>query len=107
VRPSPLSRGGEYRPGGGGCGAGSDAASLAPCSLAGVLVTLWIIDRLGRKKTMALCFVVFSFCSLLLFICVGRYVMAPALCGQLAYFSAGGQWLFGPAGCGLHPLGVI
>ncbi|ERE75203.1 synaptic vesicle 2-related protein, partial [Cricetulus griseus] len=37
----------------------------------GVLVTLWVIDRLGRKKTMALCFVIFSLCSLLLFICIG------------------------------------
>lgn len=50
-----------------------------PCSLAGVLVTLWIIDRLGRKKTMALCFVIFSLCSLLLFICVGRWVVNSAL----------------------------
>lgn len=49
--------------------------STCPCCpppLAGVLVTLWVIDRLGRKKTMALCFLIFSFCSLLLFICVGR-----------------------------------
>ncbi|EPY87335.1 synaptic vesicle 2-related protein [Camelus ferus] len=43
----------------------------------GVLVTLWIIDRLGRKKTMALCFVIFSFCSLLLFICVGSLASCP------------------------------
>uniref|UniRef100_A0A8C0LCU7 SV2 related protein n=1 Tax=Canis lupus dingo TaxID=286419 RepID=A0A8C0LCU7_CANLU len=48
----------------------------------GVLVTLWIIDRLGRKKTMALCFVIFSLCSLLLFICVGRWVVKPALPSQ-------------------------
>lgn len=78
-----------------------------PCSLPGVLVTLWIIDRLGRKKTMALCFTVFSFCSLLLFICVGRWVLKPALSGQQADFSGCGQWLFEPAGCGLHPLWVI
>lgn len=38
----------------------------------GVLVTLWIIDWVGRRKTMALSFLVFSFCSLLLFLCVGR-----------------------------------
>lgn len=55
-------------------GIGSHLRSCPPCPsfLAGVLVTLWIIDRLGRKKTMALCFIIFSFCSLLLFICVGR-----------------------------------
>ncbi|XP_061585116.1 synaptic vesicle 2-related protein isoform X2 [Cololabis saira] len=28
----------------------------------GLLVTLWAIDRLGRRKTMALCFLVFSLC---------------------------------------------
>uniref|UniRef100_A0AAQ4RVJ6 Synaptic vesicle 2-related protein n=1 Tax=Gasterosteus aculeatus aculeatus TaxID=481459 RepID=A0AAQ4RVJ6_GASAC len=29
----------------------------------GLLVTLWAIDRLGRRKTMALCFFVFSMCD--------------------------------------------
>ncbi|CAK7314213.1 Synaptic vesicle 2-related protein [Vulpes lagopus] len=48
----------------------------------GVLVTLWIIDRLGRKKTMALCFVIFSLCSLLLFICVGRKWLVPLLISE-------------------------
>lgn len=80
---------------------------MVPCSLPGVLVTLWIIDRLGRKKTMALCFVVFSLCSLLLFICVGRWVVTPALSGQQAGVSGPGQWLFGPVGHRLHLLGVI
>ena len=77
MRSSPLSRGGEYigcedREAGVVGGRVRHHLPWYPCSLAGVLVTLWIIDRLGRKKTMALCFVVFSFCSLLLFICVGR-----------------------------------
>lgn len=57
----------------------------------GVLVTLWIIDRLGRKKTMALCFVVFSFCSLLLFICVGRNVLTLLLFIARAFISGGFQ----------------
>ena len=82
-------------------GATTEAACHGACSLPGVLVTLWIIDRLGRKKTMALCFAVFSFCSLLLFICVGRWVVKC-----LSYFSGPGQGLFGPVGCGLYPLGV-
>uniref|UniRef100_A0A4X1SR75 Major facilitator superfamily (MFS) profile domain-containing protein n=1 Tax=Sus scrofa TaxID=9823 RepID=A0A4X1SR75_PIG len=56
-----------------------------------VLVTLWIIDRLGRKKTMALCFVVFSFCSLLLFICVGRNMLTLLLFIARAFISGGFQ----------------
>ncbi len=38
----------------------------------GLLVTLWAIDRLGRRKTMALCFFVFSLCIVPLYGCVGR-----------------------------------
>ncbi|XP_005869857.1 PREDICTED: synaptic vesicle 2-related protein [Myotis brandtii] len=57
----------------------------------GVLVTLWIIDRLGRKKTMALCFVVFSLCSLLLFICVGRTMLTLLLFVARAFISGGFQ----------------
>nr|XP_060166161.1 synaptic vesicle 2-related protein isoform X2 [Globicephala melas] len=57
----------------------------------GVLVTLWIIDRLGRKKTMALCFVVFSLCSLLLFICVGRNMLTLLLFIARAFISGGFQ----------------
>ncbi|ELK31461.1 Synaptic vesicle 2-related protein [Myotis davidii] len=57
----------------------------------GILVTLWIIDRLGRKKTMALCFVVFSLCSLLLFICVGRTMLTLLLFVARAFISGGFQ----------------
>uniref|UniRef100_A0A8B9GLZ2 Synaptic vesicle 2-related protein n=1 Tax=Astyanax mexicanus TaxID=7994 RepID=A0A8B9GLZ2_ASTMX len=35
----------------------------------GLLVTLWAIDRLGRRKTMALCFLVFSLCIILFNCC--------------------------------------
>lgn len=38
----------------------------------GLLVTLWAIDRLGRRKTMALCFFIFSMCIIPLYGCVGR-----------------------------------
>ena len=57
----------------------------------GVLVTLWVIDRLGRKKTMALCFVIFSLCSLLLFICIGRNVLTLLLFIARAFISGGFQ----------------
>uniref|UniRef100_A0A4X2KBR9 Synaptic vesicle 2-related protein n=1 Tax=Vombatus ursinus TaxID=29139 RepID=A0A4X2KBR9_VOMUR len=57
----------------------------------GILVTLWIIDRLGRKKTMALSFFVFSFCSLLLLICVGRSVLTVLLFISRAFISGGFQ----------------
>ncbi|XP_040275623.1 LOW QUALITY PROTEIN: synaptic vesicle 2-related protein [Bufo bufo] len=57
----------------------------------GVLVTLWIIDRLGRKKTMAICFFVFSLCSLLLFLCVGRNVLTVLLFIARAFISGGFQ----------------
>ncbi|EMP37157.1 Synaptic vesicle 2-related protein [Chelonia mydas] len=57
----------------------------------GVLVTLWIIDRIGRKKTMALSFFVFSFCSLLLFLCVGRNVLTVLLFIARAFISGGFQ----------------
>lgn len=38
----------------------------------GLLVTLWAIDRLGRRKTMAFCFFIFSMCIIPLYGCVGR-----------------------------------
>uniref|UniRef100_H2ZS94 Synaptic vesicle 2-related protein n=2 Tax=Latimeria chalumnae TaxID=7897 RepID=H2ZS94_LATCH len=57
----------------------------------GVLVTLWIIDRLGRKKTMALSFFVFSFCSLLLFLCIGRVALTVFLFIARAFISGGFQ----------------
>ncbi|XP_044541395.1 synaptic vesicle 2-related protein [Gracilinanus agilis] len=57
----------------------------------GILVTVWIIDRLGRKKTMALSFFVFSFCSLLLLICVGRSALTVLLFISRAFISGGFQ----------------
>ncbi|KAG2471405.1 SVOP protein, partial [Polypterus senegalus] len=57
----------------------------------GVLITLWIIDRIGRKKTMALSFVVFSSCTLLLFACVGRTALTIFLFIARAFISGGFQ----------------
>ena len=78
-------------------GATTEAACHGACSLPGVLVTLWIIDRLGRKKTMALCFAVFSFCSLLLFICVGRCVVKCLRSWSGALWACG-LWIIPPGG---------
>ncbi|XP_062890377.1 synaptic vesicle 2-related protein isoform X1 [Mobula hypostoma] len=57
----------------------------------GVLVTLWIIDRIGRKKTMAVSFVIFSFFALLLFACVGRFALTVFLFIARAFISGGFQ----------------
>eukprot|EP00062_Callorhinchus_milii_P016368 gi/632967586/ref/XP_007900059.1/ PREDICTED: synaptic vesicle 2-related protein [Callorhinchus milii] len=57
----------------------------------GVLVTLWIIDRIGRKKTMAVSFFIFSFCVVLLFLCVGRMALTAFLFIARAFISGGFQ----------------
>ncbi|XP_051887817.1 synaptic vesicle 2-related protein isoform X1 [Pristis pectinata] len=57
----------------------------------GVLVTLWIIDRIGRKKTMAVSFFIFSFFALLLFACVGRFALTVFLFIARAFISGGFQ----------------
>ncbi|XP_067862359.1 synaptic vesicle 2-related protein [Heptranchias perlo] len=57
----------------------------------GVLVTLWIIDRIGRKKTMAVSFFIFSFFALLLFACVGRLALTAFLFIARAFISGGFQ----------------
>ncbi|KAI2664870.1 Synaptic vesicle 2-related protein [Labeo rohita] len=51
----------------------------------GLLVTLWAIDRLGRRKTMALCFFVFSLCIVPLYACVGRCILQQR-----------GHWVWAP-----------
>ncbi|XP_032899641.1 synaptic vesicle 2-related protein [Amblyraja radiata] len=57
----------------------------------GVLITLWIIDRIGRKKTMAVSFLMFSFFALLLFACVGRFTLTVFLFIARAFISGGFQ----------------
>lgn len=57
----------------------------------GVLVTLWVIDRIGRKKTMALSFIIFSLCILLLLACVGRTALTVFLFIARAFISGGFQ----------------
>ncbi|MEQ2172027.1 hypothetical protein GOODEAATRI_016731 [Goodea atripinnis] len=40
----------------------------------GLLISLFAVDYLGRKKSMAICFFMFSLCILPLFACIGRRI---------------------------------
>ncbi|XP_017542365.1 synaptic vesicle 2-related protein isoform X3 [Pygocentrus nattereri] len=57
----------------------------------GLLVTLWVIDKLGRRKTMALCFFVFSLCILPLYACVGRSSLTVLIFIARAFIAGGFQ----------------
>ncbi|XP_077456442.1 synaptic vesicle 2-related protein [Stigmatopora argus] len=57
----------------------------------GLLVTLWAIDRLGRRKTMALCFLVFAICIIPLYGCVGRTSMTVLIFIARAFIAGGFQ----------------
>uniref|UniRef100_A0A671XGJ9 SV2 related protein n=1 Tax=Sparus aurata TaxID=8175 RepID=A0A671XGJ9_SPAAU len=57
----------------------------------GLLVTLWAIDRLGRRKTMALCFFIFSMCIIPLYGCVGRTSMTVLIFIARAFIAGGFQ----------------
>ncbi|XP_071755863.1 synaptic vesicle 2-related protein [Centroberyx gerrardi] len=57
----------------------------------GLLVTLWAIDRLGRRKTMALCFFVFSLCIIPLYACIGRTSMTVLIFIARAFIAGGFQ----------------
>ncbi|KAK2837281.1 hypothetical protein Q5P01_014493 [Channa striata] len=97
---------------GGACGVSKDSKMEPRCSLEckylnsddykdllwttlsefpGLLVTLWAIDRLGRRKTMALCFLVFSLCIIPLYGCVGRASMTVLIFIARAFIAGGFQ----------------
>ncbi|XP_032823753.1 synaptic vesicle 2-related protein [Petromyzon marinus] len=57
----------------------------------GVLITLWFIDLLGRRKTMALSFFVFSLFVFLLFTCVSRTALTVFIFIARAFISGGFQ----------------
>uniref|UniRef100_A0A3B1IXL5 Synaptic vesicle 2-related protein n=1 Tax=Astyanax mexicanus TaxID=7994 RepID=A0A3B1IXL5_ASTMX len=57
----------------------------------GLLVTLWAIDRLGRRKTMALCFLFFSLCIVPLYACVGRTSLTVLIFIARAFIAGGFQ----------------
>lgn len=57
----------------------------------GLLVSLWVIDRIGRKKSMALCFLTFSICILPLYACIGRVALTIFIFVARAFISGGFQ----------------
>uniref|UniRef100_A0A3P9IU03 Synaptic vesicle 2-related protein n=1 Tax=Oryzias latipes TaxID=8090 RepID=A0A3P9IU03_ORYLA len=57
----------------------------------GLLVTLWAIDRLGRRRTMALCFLIFSLALIPLYGCVGRVSMMVLIFIARAFIAGGFQ----------------
>lgn len=57
----------------------------------GLLVTLFMIERIGRKKCMALCFLIFSVCILPLYACIGRIALTIFIFIARAFISGGFQ----------------
>ncbi|XP_031711837.1 synaptic vesicle 2-related protein isoform X1 [Anarrhichthys ocellatus] len=60
----------------------------------GILVILLAIDRIGRKKSMALCFFVFSLSILPIYACIGRTAVTICLFIGRAFISGGFQVAF-------------
>ncbi|XP_024154455.1 synaptic vesicle 2-related protein [Oryzias melastigma] len=60
----------------------------------GLLVILLAIDYMGRKKSMALCFFMFSLCVLPLFACIGRIALTIFIFISRAFISGGYQVVF-------------
>uniref|UniRef100_A0A3P8Z0F0 Synaptic vesicle 2-related protein n=2 Tax=Esox lucius TaxID=8010 RepID=A0A3P8Z0F0_ESOLU len=57
----------------------------------GLFVTLFVIDRIGRKKSMAMCFLMFSVCILPLYACIGRVALTVFIFVARAFISGGFQ----------------
>ncbi|XP_067106582.1 synaptic vesicle 2-related protein-like [Osmerus mordax] len=57
----------------------------------GLLLTLCVIERIGRKKTMALSFLVFSLSVLPLYACIGRIALTIFIFIARAFISGGFQ----------------
>ncbi|KAM4532976.1 synaptic vesicle 2-related protein isoform 2-T2 [Fundulus diaphanus] len=60
----------------------------------GLLIILFAVDYLGRKKSMALCFFMFSLCILPLFACIGRIALTIFIFISRAFISGGYQVVF-------------
>ncbi|KAM9841674.1 synaptic vesicle 2-related protein [Aulostomus maculatus] len=60
----------------------------------GLLILVLAIDRLGRKKSMALCFFMFSICILPLYACIGRIALTISIFIGRAFISGGYQVAF-------------
>ncbi|XP_053195452.1 synaptic vesicle 2-related protein [Scomber japonicus] len=59
----------------------------------GLLIIL-VVDRIGRKKSMAVCFFMFSLCILPLYACTGRIALAIFIFIARAFISGGFQVAF-------------
>ncbi|XP_052454713.1 synaptic vesicle 2-related protein-like [Carassius gibelio] len=57
----------------------------------GILVSLWMIDRIGRKKSMAICFLLFSVSILPLYVCTHRTVLTVFIFIARACITGGWQ----------------
>ncbi|XP_040014005.1 synaptic vesicle 2-related protein-like [Xiphias gladius] len=60
----------------------------------GILVIVLAVDFIGRKKSMALCFFMFSLCILPLYACVGRTALTIFIFVARAFISGGYQVVF-------------
>ncbi|XP_035523979.1 synaptic vesicle 2-related protein-like [Morone saxatilis] len=60
----------------------------------GLLVILLAVDYIGRKKSMALCFFMFSLCILPLYACIGRTALTIFIFIARAFISGGYQVAF-------------
>ncbi|XP_062410107.1 synaptic vesicle 2-related protein-like [Sardina pilchardus] len=57
----------------------------------GLFITLWVIDRIGRKKSMVMCFVAFSVSLLPLYACIGRIALIIFIFIARAFITGGWQ----------------
>ncbi|XP_058632167.1 synaptic vesicle 2-related protein isoform X2 [Onychostoma macrolepis] len=57
----------------------------------GILVTLWMIDRIGRRKSMAICFLLFSVSILPLYACTQRTLLTVFIFIARAFITGGWQ----------------
>uniref|UniRef100_A0A8C2ZZ79 SV2 related protein b n=1 Tax=Cyclopterus lumpus TaxID=8103 RepID=A0A8C2ZZ79_CYCLU len=57
----------------------------------GILVILLVIDRIGRKKSLALCFFMFSLSMLPIYACIGRTAVTICIFIARAFISGGYQ----------------
>ncbi|XP_077944622.1 synaptic vesicle 2-related protein [Gasterosteus aculeatus] len=72
----------------------ADYKNLLWTSLAefpGILVTILAIDRIGRKKSLALCFFMFCLSILPVYVCIGRTAVTICLFTARAFITAGFQ----------------
>ncbi|XP_022050281.2 synaptic vesicle 2-related protein [Acanthochromis polyacanthus] len=60
----------------------------------GLLVILLAVDHIGRKRSMALCFFLFSLCILPLFACIERIALTILIFVARAFISGGYQVVF-------------